>query len=266
MHADLYSNLGTEYSTLDRYVRSNATWLGNVTKQFSRHTLKFGANYDIAFMNLRSDRPVTFDFSRSLTSCEPNPDDPSLPCQAVLSSENFTTGNAIASMVMGAGNGSSTYSMDPAMSLHTIGLYIQDQWRATDRLTITAGLRYENQRPATERYNRLTYFDPNAVNPLSTAYGSTLHGAFEYANSNNRYAWEPENLDFAPRIGIAYRVSDKLVARVGTGLFYSPASAMISFDSPGQFLGFSSTTPWVGTQSDRGLFRAISSAIHSRKA
>jgi Carboxypeptidase regulatory-like domain/TonB dependent receptor-like, beta-barrel len=256
--ADLYSNQGTEFSTLDRYVRSNITWLGNVTKQFSRHTLKFGANYDIAFMNLRSDRPVEFDFSRSLTSCEPNPDDPSLPCQAVLSSENFTTGNAIASMLLGVGNGTATYSMDPAMSLHTIGLYIQDQWRATDRLTITAGLRYENQRPATERYNRLTYFDPNAVNPLNSdkltsELGHPLNGAFEYANGNNRFGWEPENLDFAPRLGVAYRVTDKLVARVGAGLFYSPASAMISFDSPGEFLGFSSTTPWVGTQSGAGF-------------
>jgi hypothetical protein len=249
VHADLYSNQGTEYSTLDRYVRSNVTWLGNLTKQFTRHTLKFGANYDIAFMNLRSDRPVTFDFGRSFTSCEPAPGG----CQAALSSENFTTGNAIASMLLGVGNGSSVYSMDPAMSLHTIGLYVQDQWRATDRLTITVGLRYENQRPATERYNRLTYFDPNAVNPLSNAFGSTLHGAFQYANSNNRYAWNPENLDFAPRLGIAYRVTDKLVARAGAGLFYSPVSAMISFDSPGQFLGFSSTTPWVGSQSGAGF-------------
>jgi len=249
VQADLYSNQGTQFSTLDRYVRSNVTWLGNVTKQLTRHTLKFGANYDIAFMNLRSDRPVEFDFGRSLTSCEPAAGG----CQAVLSSDNFTTGNAIASMLLGTGNGTSTYSMDPAMSLHTIGLYLQDQWRATDRLTITAGLRYENQRPATERYNRLTYFDPNAVNPLSSAYGSTLHGAFEYANGDHRYAWGPENLDFAPRFGAAYRVTDKLVARVGAGLFYSPASAMISFDSPGQFLGFSSTTPWVGTQNGAGF-------------
>jgi len=167
VHADLYSNQGTEFSTDDRFVRTNMTWLGNVTKQFTRHTLKFGANYDIAFMNNRSDRPVTFDFGRNFTSCEPGP--AGGPCQAVLSSDNFTTGNAIASMLLGTGGGSSSISMDPAMSLHTIGLYIQDQWRATDRLTITAGLRYENQRPATERFDRLTYFDPKAVNPISTA-------------------------------------------------------------------------------------------------
>jgi Carboxypeptidase regulatory-like domain/TonB dependent receptor len=251
VHADLYSNQGTEFSTDDRFVRTNMTWLGNITKQFTRHTLKFGANYDIALMNNRSDRPVTFDFGRSFTSCEPGPGGG--PCQAVLSSDNFTSGNAIASMLMGTGSGSSAISMDPAMSLHTIGLYIQDQWRATDRLTITAGLRYENQRPATERFDRLAYFDPKAVNPISTALGSKVPGAFEYANSNNRYAWGPENLDFAPRLGIAYRVTDKLVARVGAGLFYSPASAMISFDAPGQYLGFSSNTNWIGSVNGEGF-------------
>src|SRR6185369_8183031 len=113
----------TEFSTDDRFVRTNMTWLGNVTKQFTRHTLKFGANYDIAFMNNRSDRPVTFDFGRNFTSCETGKAGGT--CKAVLSPDNFTTGNAIASMLLGTGGGYSSISMDPAMSLHTIGLYIQ---------------------------------------------------------------------------------------------------------------------------------------------
>jgi hypothetical protein len=249
VHADLYSSQGTDFSTFDRYIRSNVTWIGNVTKQLSRHAIKFGANYDIAFMNLRSDRPVTFDFGRSFTSCEPT----ATGCHAVLGSSTFTTGNAIASMLLGTGSGQSQIVMDPAMSLHTIGFYIQDAWRATDRLTITGGLRYENQRPATERFNRLTYFDANAINPISTPLGFTVHGAFEYANSNNRYAWGPDNSNIAPRLGIAYRVTDKLVARVGAGLFYAPASAMVSFDSPGEFLGFNSTTNWIGSQNSQGF-------------
>ncbi len=249
VHAELYSSQGTDFSTYDRYVRSNVTWLGNVTKQLSRHTLKFGANYNIAFMNLRSDRPLTLDFGRSFTSCEPGAGG----CQAVLSSDNFTTGNAIASMLLGTGSGSSVISMDPAMSLHTIGLYLQDQWHATDRLTITAGLRYENQRPATERYDRLTYFNKSAVNPISSQLPFTVQGAFEYASKNNRYAWDPDNRNFAPRLGIAYKVTDKLVARVGAGLFYAPASAMVSFDAPGQFLGFSSTSNWIGSQNSQGF-------------
>jgi hypothetical protein len=257
VHSDRYASLGTDYSTYDRYIRTNMTWVGNITKQLTRHTLKFGANYDVAFMNNRSDRPVTLNFTQGLTSCEPHLDDQGNPmggpCEAMISTDTFTSGNAIASILLGTGSGTSQFQMDPAMSLHTIGLYVQDQWRVTDRLSITAGLRYENQRPATERFNRLAYFNPTAVNPISSAVGSNVSGQFEYASSNNRSAWGPDNRNFAPRVGIAYRVTDKLVARVGAGLFYSPASAMISFDGPGQFLGFSSTTNWIGTKNGQGF-------------
>lgn len=254
--ASLYSDQGTTYSSYDRYVRSNITWIGNITKQLTRHTFKFGANYDIAFMNNRQDKPVNFSFGRGFTSCEPQGN--GQPCQGQLDADTVSTGNAIASMLLGAGSGSSIIQMDPAMSLHTFGLYFQDQWRATDRLTITAGLRYENQRPATERYNRLTYFDPNAVNPINTAalraqLGHDVNGVFEFADSNNRSAWQPDNRNFAPRVGLAYRATEKLVARAGFGMFYSPASAMISYDSIGQFLGYSSTTNWIGSENGLGF-------------
>jgi len=253
INADFYSTLGSTFSSLNRYVRSNVTFIGNVTKEFPKHSLKFGANYDIAFMNNRQDQPGNFNFDRTFTSCEPGPT-PGGPCQALNQApqDGFTTGDAIASMLLGTGSGGSPIVIDPAMSLHTFGLYFQDQWRATHRLTITAGLRYENQRPATERFNRLTYFDSSVVNPISSAVGFPVNGAFEYASKDNRYAWGPDNLNFAPRLGIAYKVTDKLVARVGAGLFYAPASAMVSFDQPGQHLGFSSTTNWIGSENGAG--------------
>lgn len=163
VNADLYQTLGSTYSSYNRYIRSNDTALVNFTKEFSRHTLKFGANYDVALMNNIQESPGTFNFSRSMTSCDPGPDGG--PCQAMLSS--ILSGNSIASMLLGTGNGSANVQMDPAMSLHTYGVYIQDQWRANQRLTITLGVRYENQRPATERLNRLAYFNTTARNPIS---------------------------------------------------------------------------------------------------
>jgi hypothetical protein len=254
VNVDSYSTLGSDFSSLNRYVRSNSTFIGNLTKEFPKHTFKFGANYNIAFMNNRQDQPGNFNFGKAFTSCEPGPTS-SDPCQAVNQAPTvgFSTGDAIASMLLGTGGGQSPIVMDPAMSLHSFGMYFQDQWRANQRLTVTAGLRYENQRPATERFNRLTYFDTAAVNPISAAVGQTFHGAFEYANKNNRYAWGPDNLNFAPRLGIAYKVTDKLVARVGAGLFYAPASAMVSFDQPGQHLGFNSTTSWNGSLNGEGF-------------
>ncbi|HKW17196.1 MAG TPA: TonB-dependent receptor [Terriglobales bacterium] len=251
VNSDFYATLGSTFSSLNRYVRSNGTAIGNITKEFPKHTLKFGANYDIQLINNIQEPPGTLNFDRTFTSCEPGP--AGGPCQALNQAPDggFTTGDAIASMLMGTGSGSSPIVMNPAMSLHSFGMYFQDQWRAAPRLTITAGLRYENQRPATERFNRLTYFDEQAVNPVSAAVGFPVHGAFEYASKDNRYAWGPDNLNFAPRLGIAYKVTDKLVARVGAGLFYAPASAMVSFDG-GEFLGFSSTTNWIGSVDGEG--------------
>ena len=98
---------------------------------------------------------MTFNFGRGFTACDPNTVGGSCiaPSEATGSGQ---TGDAIASLLLGTGSGSSAIQMDPAMSLHAFGLYLQDQWRAMQRLTITAGLRYENQRPATERASHLT--------------------------------------------------------------------------------------------------------------
>ncbi|MBV9035769.1 MAG: hypothetical protein JO182_14865, partial [Acidobacteriaceae bacterium] len=111
------------------------------------------------------------------------------------------------------------------------------------------GIRYENQRPATERFNRLEYFNTTAVNPISRQLGFNVLGGFEYAgvNGNDRYAWPPNDLDFAPRAGIAFKITDRLVARAGAGIYFLPASAMLSFDNPGQFYGFSSSTSYNAT-------------------
>ncbi|HZZ37851.1 MAG TPA: TonB-dependent receptor [Acidobacteriaceae bacterium] len=244
-----YYTLGNQYSTFDRYIRYSSTGIINVTRQFDRHTAKFGFNYDVGMINNREDQPGVFSFDQGMTSCDPSPTGVSTdPCQAQLSTE--TSGNGMASLLLGTGSGGgSNISMDPAFSQHSFGVYGQDEWRATSRLTVTAGLRYENQRPATERYNRIAYFDLNAVNPLSAAYGSTLKGAFEYAgvDGRGRGAWVPDNLNFGPRLGIAYRVTDKLVARVGSGIFYGPASAMLSFDGGGQSPGYTAQTNWIAT-------------------
>lgn len=249
VNADLYETLGSTYSSYNRYVRTSDTALMNFTKELSHHTIKFGANYDVALINNIQETPGSFNFSRATTSCDPGPDGG--PCQAQLST--ILSGNSIASMLMGVGSGDTNIEMNPAMSLHTYGAYIQDQWHANQRLTITAGLRYENQRPATERYDRLGYFNINAVNPISAQLANPVMGAFQYVDqTNNRYAWAPDDTNFGPRLGIAYRVTNKLVARAGGGIFFDPSSAMISFDNPGQFPGYSSTTNWIGTANGEG--------------
>ena len=252
-----YTGLGN--GSYQEYARDSDTAQINLTKILGKHTLKFGFNFDDQVINSVSQAPGSFSFSSALTSCDPNP---GAPCTA-LNYQSTESGNPIASILLGtASGGGQSINIDPAMSLHSLGFYIQDQWRVTPRLTINAGLRYENQRPATERYNRLDYFNLNVPNPIggeasplynnetiNQVFGRTLTGGFEYASTggNGRFAWPANNLNFAPRLGIAYKITDKLVARLGAGIFFLPPSALISFDNPGQFYGFSSSTGYVAT-------------------
>lgn len=235
-----------------RYVRYSNSAQINVTKQLQKNTVKFGFNFEDQQINSVNEAAGSFNFSNSLTSCDPDPNGG--PCTA-LNYTSGASGSSIASMLLGAASGGEqAINIDPAMTVHTFGAYLQDQWRVNNRLTFNIGLRYENQRPATERFNRLVYFDPNAANPISSAVegalGHPVQGAFVYAGQNTglgRYAWPTENLNFAPRAGLAYKITDRLVLRAGAGIFYLPASAMITFDNPGQFYGFSSTTNYIAT-------------------
>jgi hypothetical protein len=239
-----YLGMGDGYSTYDRYVRYISTGLVNVTRQFPRHSVKFGANYDVNLMNNRQNSPGIYSFTGAFTTDA-----------ADQYAHPGVTGDAIADMLLGTGNASATIQMDPAMSVHVFGLYLQDDWRLTQRLTISGGLRYDNQRPATERHNRIAQFNPKAINPISSQFGSPLFGAFEYAGVNGRprQAWEDDNVNFGPRLGLAYRITDKLVWRAGAGIFYGPASAMLSFDGGGQSPGYAPETQWIGSVNGLGF-------------
>jgi hypothetical protein len=127
------------------------------------------------------------------------------------------------------------------------GLYLQDDWKATRKLTLNLGLRWEVQRPVTDRYNRQASFDYNAVNPISTAVGQNYKGELQFATSGQRGLFNTNYKNFAPRIGFAYQLMPKLVMRGGYGVFYPP-----SYRGTGPAPGFSSDTPYVASN-DGGL-------------
>ena len=80
-------------------------------------------------------------------------------------------GSTFASFLLGLPSGGNL--PQNAQSFYTqrfAGLYIQDDWRLTRKLTLNVGLRWDVERPPTERYDRLTdRFDPNAPNPISSS-------------------------------------------------------------------------------------------------
>jgi hypothetical protein len=107
--------------------------------------------------------------------------------------------------------------------------YINDTYHTTNKLTLNLGLRYDFQSPWTERFNRQSYFDPLAVDPLaSAATGLTVLGAPGLVDTpahTSRYNLDPNRLGIAPRVGFAYSFDSKTVIRGGYGLFWMPIDA-----------------------------------------
>src|SRR5208337_4592339 len=87
------------------------------------------------------------------------------------------TGSPVAALMLGAAKtgGTGIYlSEDTRSWFH--GVYFQDDWKVTHKLTLNLGLRWEVQVPLRERYNRQAYFDYSAVNPISASVGQSYLG------------------------------------------------------------------------------------------
>ena len=98
------------------------------------------------------------------------------------------------------------------------GLYINDDYRITNKLTLNLGLRYELVTPWTEVHNRLANFIPalGDVYPV----GSPQFPQYTMYDANYR--------DFEPRIGFAYQLTNKTVIRSGWGIFYDFTSESVN--------------------------------------
>lgn len=102
------------------------------------------------------------------------------------------------------------------------GFYAQDSWKATDKLTLNLGLRWEVDTPRWELNNHQSGFDPLATNSVCNCPGTML---FAGLNGRGKYAHDIDGNNFGPRIGLAYRASSSTVIRAGYGVNYNGAYA-----------------------------------------
>ncbi len=215
---------------------------GSLNKFIGNHNIRAGIDLRLThFQTYNPGSPFNFTFGTDMTQ------------QSSTSASQ--SGNEIASLLLGAPSSGSA-NINPALFYSTwyIASWVQDDWKVNQRLTINYGFRYDVNTPPTERYNRLNDgFDPNAPSPLIPSIPASviaqfpelanLKGALTFAgvNGHSAHPFATDYHDFQPRIGVAYKISDRLVMRGGYGLFFT------NFQSNDmlQNIGFSATTPVV---------------------
>ena len=233
-----YSYLGAPVN-LDNYIVPQTIWTNSVdfTKIKGKHTLAFGFMDVWARIDGGHYANTTLQFQTTSTA-GPNPQ------QATPG-----TGDGFASFLLGVGSGTDQtgFNKFPATDKHLLGWYLQDSWRATSRLTLNLGLRYEIQTAPVERHDAQQYFNFTAVNPISSAVGFNVPGALVFNSSGNSGLYNTSYTNFAPRVGAAYQLRDKIVLRGGYGVFFVP-----NYYGSGPNIGYSQATPWV-TSLNSGL-------------
>jgi hypothetical protein len=177
-----------------------------------KHSLKVGGEFRRYRYNTFEPGPLSGDFS--FTDRET-----SLP--------GFTsaTGHPFASFILGAVNhGSrSVYTTEPGYRAGVYAFFAQDDFKATPKLTLNLGLRWEIPVPQREVLNRESGFDPTVPNPGA----DNIPGALVFLGScqtcvhrNSFQDWYFKEV--GPRFGLAYQIYKNLVFRGGYGISYGP--------------------------------------------
>ena len=206
---------------------ASLTWLQG------RHTVKFGGNYRPMQANdVGGSFSPVLNFTGQFTSTNPQ------VATGGVGMATFLLGYPIA--------GSMTYATPLAESRWYLSTFVQDDWKVTRRLTLNLGLAYSLDSSVTERYNRVSWFDPGAAPPIAQTVGLPLVGAYGFGSSSRR---TPENLyrkQWGPRAGFAFQLAKNTVVRGGYGLFWLPNNLQTAATSV-RSTPWSAATTFVGS-------------------
>ncbi len=185
----------------------------NLTWVHGRHSAKFG-------VEIRHEEFTLFEPAAprgTLTFGSDFTDNPASPT---------TGGEAFATFLLGVPDSGEL------TSLHTVdyhrpayGFYAQDDLKATSRLTLNLGLRYDLFTTVKARNDEQANFDFATTSLIVPAGQTAQLTPFLAANipiqrNASSGLIPPDLTNFAPRLGMAYQITNKLVMRAGYGLFY----------------------------------------------
>ncbi len=212
--ANTFGSQGAGSVIIDR--NDNYRAAATLTKISGSHTLKFGAEFLRMTHNYAQTNVPTglFNFNSGFTNDN-----------AVTPTSGISQG--LGSFLLGyaASGSASSPALVAGQQLYP-ALFINDNWHASSRLTLNLGLRWEHAGPWTERFNRMSFFDPTAPNSVLAANGIIMPGNIGLvgtaANGGLRSNIRPDWRQFAPRAGLAYQVTSKTVFHAGYGVFWLP--------------------------------------------
>lgn len=175
-----------------------------------KHQIKIGSDYERNGDNTLtySQAFANFNYQETALPSAPNP---------------AATGNGFASFLIGAVDtaGEDYYPAEVGTRFQHLGLYFEDDYKATSNLTLNLGVRYDIPWTRTQAHNVFSSFDANMPNPGA---GGRL-GALAFAGSGSspycnctRFA-DTRYIYVQPRFGFAYAVNSKTVLRGGFGYF-----------------------------------------------
>jgi hypothetical protein len=235
--------------------KSTGSQVNNVWQMFDsiswirgNHSFKFGA--DLRLMQTNG-----ADFFLSQGRFDFNSLETAFPSAAGRAS----TGNSFASFLLGAVDKGSlnVLAVVPGNRYHSLGAFVQDDWKISRKLTLNLGLRYDLFFPRTESHNNLSGFDPSLPNPGA---GGRL-GAIAFLGNgpgrNGRGSFaDTDYRAFGPRVGFAYQLNVKTVARGGYGVFYEQGNATAGLRTSQSF-GFGFNAAPVFQTLDAGVTPAF---------
>ena len=206
---------GTISGRLDTYtIADNLLW------DVGKHSLKLGVEYR-RWDNLRSQLPGnnlgTMVFDGRFTARFPN--------EGQGEGSRRETGHAIADAMLGWTWWTvSNLPVGEDIKVPSWSFFAQDDWRITPRLTLNLGLRYELfLQPRVDTGSGLQNARAvwsGKVDEVSTILPVRFE-VWEFPRDDNDCGCRLDYSNFAPRIGIAYRITNHTVIRAGGGLYYS---------------------------------------------
>lgn len=257
------NRLGTNgYLPSDEY-SSTPQFTDNLTKNRGRHSLKTGFQYQqLRFSILQPPQGRgSFSFSGLYTEVPTNNNGNTGIAQLLLTPIAHTVPGA-ADFVGGADNVSASNIARTIQKRNYYGAYFQDDFHVSSKLTVNLGLRWEYFGQLIETQGEQSNFLPaTATSPAqflltkrkcSTPLSPDFTAAAATDNikivcSDAAGLGHSQRTNFSPRVGLAYQITPKLVARAGYGIFYGgfENSVVITYiDFPFQFgLGYSDLTP-----------------------